>query len=237
MRALRRGPVVVLALIAGGACAAATTTVWASATVADPVLGHRAATATGQELVPGASGLGLVVLAGALVVAIAGPVLRVVAGALVTAAGAGAAVLTGRVLADPAPALLTRAGDAFGNSVAAAVTDSGLTPWPWVTLLGAVLGSVAGLLMLVAGRTWSRAGRRYANPAGERAVPKASGEVRGSAPEASPDADPDGSGGSRGSGHSGSDATGGSRASGSRPARGAAVDDWDSLSRGEDPTL
>lgn len=232
MRALRRGPVVVLALIAGGACAAATTAVWASATVADPVLGHRAATATGQELVPGAAGLGLVVLAGALVVAIAGPVLRVVAGALVTAAGAGAAALTARVLADPAPALLARAGDAFGNSGAAAVTDSGLTPWPWVTLLGGVLGAVAGLFMLVAGRTWSRAGRRYANPAGERAAPRTRGEASGSTREAAPAPDAGTDAGSDASGVSGV-----SGASDRRPARGAPVDDWDSLSRGEDPTL
>lgn len=194
-----RGAVVAAALLGGGLVAAATLPTWVVGAVDDAVLGHQALAATGRSVAPAVAGLGLVALAAGVVAGISAPVARVVAAVLLLAAGLGAGALTARVVLDPAGALRGGVAGALGGA-SVTPTQTGVTPWPWLALVGAVVAAVAGVFVLVRGRSWSAAGARYVNPGG-------SGE-----------AGPPG------------------RAGPERHARSQAVDDWDSLSRGDDPT-
>jgi hypothetical protein len=104
-RLARKGPVVLLAVLAAGGLLVAGFRPWVSGVVDDPVLGATRIEATGAQVAPGLSALALALAAAAVAVVATGRVARVVAlvawaGALVTAA-----VLTGRVLADPSVAL------------------------------------------------------------------------------------------------------------------------------------
>lgn len=202
-----RGAVVTAALLGGGLVAAATLPAWVSGAVDDPVLGHQAIAATGRSVAPAVAGLGLVALAAGVVAAISAPVARVVAGALLLAAGLGAGALSARVALDPAGALRGSVSGALGASTTP--TQAGVTPWPWLALLGAVVAAGAGVFVLVRGRSWSAAGARYVNPAGAAS-----------------------SGQTGQTGQTGSSGRPGLE----RRARSQAVDDWDSLSRGDDPT-
>lgn len=205
-------------MLGGALLGAASLPIWLTGVVDDPVLGHRAVSATGRTAVPAAAGLGLVALAGAVVAAISGRVVQALAGALVLAAGAGSGALIVRVLTDPAGALTGAAAETLARAGDSPVSQVSVAVWPWLALVGATTAAIAGLLVLLLGRSWRRAGARYANPARSGAS-GASGTAR-LAGRRQPPAE---------TGRTRDDAT-------SRRARSEAVDDWDSLTRGEDPT-
>lgn len=229
-----RGPVVLLALLGAALLAVSTMPVWVTGAVRDPVLGVRELTVLGRAAAPAAMGLGLVGLAAAAVAGMSGGFARIVAGVLLTGAGLGAGALTIRVLLDPDGALAAGASAALGRAAGQGSAQAAATPWPWLALLGAAVTTVAGVLVLLCARAWARAGARdvgAAAPPGraETARAETARAARGTGSE--PDADrsvpsqPDREGG----------AGRGVRAS--RPARPrTCADDWDSLSRGEDPT-
>jgi uncharacterized membrane protein (TIGR02234 family) len=136
-------------------------------------------------------------LAGAL--AIAGPVIRVVLGALAIVLG-GCVVLAAWVsLADPVTAVSAAVAEATGvagaGPTAELVAAATATAWPFAAIAGGVLVAAAGVVVIVTGRAWPTS-RRYGS--GARMA------VDGARDEA--------------------------------PASDRAVDDWDGLSRGDDPT-
>jgi uncharacterized membrane protein (TIGR02234 family) len=186
---------VVLAVLALGALLLATgSATWARGEVAT-VLGAQEVTVSGASAAPGVSAAALVVGAAALAAAIGRRVGAVLAGIALI----GAAVLVGasvaRFLADPSAPLEGAAGEVSG--VPELTGEAVTTMWPYATLVVALAVAAAGVVTLVAGRTWQGAGRRFERPdepGARSAASAATGE------------------------------------------RDRAMDDWDALGRGEDPS-
>ncbi|GAB3606412.1 hypothetical protein GCM10027413_18210 [Conyzicola nivalis] len=119
----------------------------------------------GQVAAPALSALALtsLVLVGAL--SIAGPVFRVVFGALESLIGV-AVVFSGVLAADDpvaasASAISTATGVSGASSVADLVDtiDGGF--WPWLVIVCGVLIILAGVAIIVTSRTWPTATRKY----------------------------------------------------------------------------
>ncbi|GAA1514234.1 hypothetical protein BJ978_002742 [Agromyces terreus] len=162
---------------------------------------------------PAMAALGLAGLALVAALAIAGPFLRVVLAILQILLG-GSVVLAGALaLGDPvgavAPAVTDATGVAGSAPTAALVASADPTLWPAAAMLGGVLVVAAGLVALITARRWPGSSRRYS------AVGLADAETGAptSVDEAAiPVADA------------------------RRQVSDRAVDAWDELSRGDDPT-
>ncbi|NQX33771.1 Trp biosynthesis-associated membrane protein [Herbiconiux sp. VKM Ac-2851] len=186
----------------------------------------------GSVAAPALSALGLagIALAGAL--AIAGPIVRIVLGALEVLLGvsviwSGVLALTDPVAAG-ASVVTTSTGVAGTSSIRELVTVGASSPWPALTVVLGVLMVLAGLAVIVTVRRWPASSRRYQAVAFEAADGRRSAnpaELFDDEPLDAP----------------ATTATAG--ATDARPvrrpaenARDAAVDSWDDLSRGTDPT-
>lgn len=189
------------------------TQTWLVATLADAA-GDQLAV-PGAAAVPVLAPLSLAVLALGLALSIVGTVLRYAFGVLTVAAGALLAVLTGQVaVVQPVSAVASTVTDATGitgpDAVARLVTAVDATPWPSLTLAGWLLLVAAGVLTLATARRWQNLGRRFRTA--ETAMPAHDRAVPLREAEAVPPATDE------------------------APAPLDAVDSWDGLSRGEDPT-
>lgn len=194
MTALRRSHVVVAVLVLGALLLASGSAGWAHGEVST-VLGSREVSVAGSSAAPGVGAAALVVGAAALAAAIGRRVGAVIAGiALIGAAVLVAASVVG-FLGDPTAPLQAAAGEVSG--VPELTGEARTTAWPHVTLVLAAAVAAAGVVTLVAGRSWQSAGRRFERqtPAGRR-----------------------------------------SAASAATDERDRAMDDWDALGRGEDPS-
>lgn len=176
-------------------------------------------TVPGSVAAPALSALSLagIALAGAL--AIAGPVVRLVLGVLELVLGASVLWSSIAAAADPvaagASSVTTTTGVAGSSSVRALVSGYEATVWPAAAIVSGALMLVAGLLVIVTVRRWPASGRRY-----QAVVFEDAGGARSTDPgdffdEGSTAPEPK--------------ATRRERAD-------AAVDDWDHLTRGDDPT-
>ena len=195
MRAPRRSHLVVAVLVLGALLLACGSAGWSRGEVST-VLGPREVSVPGSSAAPGVGAAALVVGAAALAAAIGRRVGAVLAGiALVGAAVLVAASVLG-FLGDPAAPLEAAAGEISG--VPELTGEARTAVWPYVTLVLATAVAAAGVVTLVAGRSWQSAGRRF-----ERAAPP---PARRSAASAATDE------------------------------RDRAMDDWDALGRGEDPS-
>jgi len=150
-------------------------------------------------------------LAGALT--IAGPVIRVILGALQMLLGASVFLAAFLAVSDPAEASASAVTAATGiagrESIVNAVVASSTTFWPYLALVAAVLMTGAGAAIIVTARRWPGATRKY------QAVRFAPVNGRaGTSPAVAPGTP------------------------GIPPAAGPGdpVVDWDDLSRGQDPT-
>ncbi|MCK6209012.1 Trp biosynthesis-associated membrane protein [Georgenia sp. EYE_87] len=194
MTAPRRSHVVVALLALGALLLAAGSAGWAHGEVST-VLGAREVSVSGASAAPGVGAAALVVGAAALAAAVGRRAGAVVAGvALVGAAVLVAASVVG-FLGDPAAPLEAAAGEISG--VPELTGEARTALWPYVTLVLAAAVAAAGVVTLVAGRSWQSAGRRFERPA--------TAERR-------------------------------SAASAATDERDRAMDDWDALGRGEDPS-
>jgi hypothetical protein len=140
---LRRRGVLVLVVVLGALLVVVTASrTWLTGSVDDVVLGARSVDATGAQAAGGVVALALVVVAGAIASATAGPRARVVALVLTALAVLAGAASIARVLLDP---------DAVTGPIAAAAagrtgsleTHATVNAWPWVALLGFVLAGFA----------------------------------------------------------------------------------------------
>jgi uncharacterized membrane protein (TIGR02234 family) len=184
----------------------------------------------GSVAAPALSALGLagIALAGAL--AIAGPIVRLVLGALEVLLGAsvlwsGLLALTDPVAAG-ASAVTTSTGVAGTSSIRDLVTAGGGSPWPAVTVVLGALMALAGILIIITVRRWPASSRRYQAVTFEAADGRRSTDpsdlvdafdvddpaTHDGVPDARPGRPP------------------------ATTARDAAVDSWDDLTRGTDPT-
>ena len=103
------------------------------------------------------------VLNGALT--IAGPVFRVVFGALEALIGATLVVVSSLALGSPVTASAAPLSDATGvsgnDSLAALVASVSVTAWPWVSVSAGVLLVALGVAVLASAARWPGSGRKY----------------------------------------------------------------------------
>ena len=164
----------------------------------------------GSVASPALAALGLAGLALVAALAIAGPGLRVGLGILEVVLGGCVLLAVGVSLGDPVAAVAPAVTDATGVSgagpTAELVAAATATAWPAAAIAGGVLLVLAGIAVLVTGTRWPASSRRYR---GARLA----------------DADSDGDAGE-----------GTAPSVRERAASDRAIDDWDELSRGDDPT-
>jgi hypothetical protein len=166
----------------------------------------------GASAVPVLAPLSLAVLALGAALSIAGLALRYVFGALAVVIGGVLAWQTARVVFEQpvsavAAVVTESTGIAGESSVAKLVASIDATAWPAVTLVVWAVLIAAGVFVLVTAHGWSRTGRRYRTDEVANPVARAASSTGG------------------GEGPRPHDAAG-----------SRAIDDWDDLSRGEDPT-
>ena len=151
--------VVVGAVLAGAVAVLASTQPFASATV----LGSRAPiVVTGQQVAPALAPLGIVALALALALTIAGRVARVVLGALLVLLGVGVVAVALPSVFDDAVGTRAAITAATGvTDVAPLVVARSGTAWPAVAIVAGLLAAVLGVLVLLRGHRWATGGRRF----------------------------------------------------------------------------
>jgi len=177
----------------------------------------------GSAAAPALSALALAGLALAGALAIAGPVIRIVLGALEVLLGASVLWSAIGALTDPvatgASVVTTSTGVAGLSSIRELVTPGPASIWPTLTVVLGAIMVLAGLAIIVTVRRWPVASRKYQAVTYESADGTRSGELGDFFDETE---------------------TGTTDDSGEPTpavnARDAAVDDWDSMTRGTDPT-
>ena len=160
MTPARERLVVVAGAVAAGAGAVlASTQPFAAATVGgvrEPIV------VAGQQAAPALAPLGIVALALALALTIAGPIARVVLGAVLVLLGAGIVALTLPSALDPTFGTAGAISAATGvTDVSALVTGRSSTPWPAVGVIAGLLAAVLGVVVLIRTARWTTGGRRF----------------------------------------------------------------------------
>ncbi|WP_165314390.1 Trp biosynthesis-associated membrane protein [Agromyces protaetiae] len=181
---------------------------------------------SGQVASPALAAFGLAGLALAGALAIAGPVIRIVLGVLAALLGGCVVLAAALTMGDPvaavSPAVTDATGVAGAGPTASLVGTVTATFWPVLAFAGGALLVASGVLVLATGTVWPSSSRRYRDGAAPAFEP-----VDGAAePESAVASD---AGRSEASGEV-------SRARLHRSASDRAIDDWDELSRGDDPT-
>lgn len=211
--------ITLLVILAGSGLAfLSSTQSWFSVRLSS-VAGHVSDVAVpGSTAAPALTALALAGLALTAAFAIAGPIIRVVLGILGLLLGGVIIISTVNVIGDPisssASSITTATGIAGGQSTRALVESLDSHVWPWFALAGGVLIALACLWVLFSVRRWPGPSHKYQT----QFVPVASNDSSNVSDEVEDTADPRES--SRGGVLS----------------RDAAIDSWDYLTRGDDPT-
>ncbi|MDR5700647.1 Trp biosynthesis-associated membrane protein [Agromyces aerolatus] len=224
-------PSIVATIVGGGLALLAWSQTWFELELSAGAGSGEPIEVAGQIASPAVAALGLAALALGGALAIAGPGIRMVLGVLAVLLGGCVLLASGVSLGDPVaavgPAVTDATGVAGAQPTAALVGSVTPTFWPVVAIAAGVLVAVAGGLVLATGLAWPASSRRYRDarrprfdPADGPATAGADGAVGGNAGAAVADAEGDASD-AHGAQHGASD---------------RAIDDWDDLSRGDDPT-
>ncbi|HEY9306940.1 MAG TPA: Trp biosynthesis-associated membrane protein [Microbacterium sp.] len=201
---------VVVTVLCGALGVISSTQTWLTVVLEDAA--HHVLEVPGASALPVLAPLSLAVLALGAALSIVGLALRYVFGALAVLIGGVLTWLTARiVLEHPVSAVASVVTESTGiageSSVATLVASIDATLWPAVTLVVWVVLIAGGGFVLATAHGWSRTGRRYrTDDAAQPALRAGSRRPGGDGPR------PHDAAGSR------------------------AIDDWDDLSRGEDPT-
>jgi uncharacterized membrane protein (TIGR02234 family) len=239
---------ILVVVIGSGLVLLASTQPWFSV-VLTAVGGHAGALVVqGSAAAPALTALALAGLALAAALAIAGPVFRMVLAVLGLLLGASVLISAFTAVGDPAQAAssaITSATGVSGDaSVARLVERVDTQLWPAIAIAGGIVLLLASVAVMATGRLWPGASKRYetrfddqnsaaevfAGAAGPAALaPDEAGESRESADaDASDDAE------ARAAAENGEE--GAANAPAKPLERDRAIDSWDELSRGEDPT-
>lgn len=226
-----------LALVVGsGLGLLSATQTWFAIELTDVANHAGMVTVAGSAAAPALTALSLAGLALTAALAIAGPAFRVVLSALGILLGASIVYSAVAVVGDPvraaAAAITSATGVAGQASVRKLVESTSSEFWPWLAVAGGVLVALAGAAAIVFVRAWPGPSRRYqARFAGEdgRSAEEAVAELTREDDEGlAHDRD--------------DDAEARAAAAGDTPDapsaldRDTAIDSWDELSRGDDPT-
>lgn len=205
---------VLLALAAFGA----TTQTWITVALPQSAVQTPPINVAGSDAATSVTAFGLVALAAALAVSIAGRMGRWIIAGVLLAAGVGMAWASIAILRDPAGAAAVAVGKAVGVPDGAGATIM-VTGFPVVPAVAGVLLMVAAMWMLVVGRTWSST-RRYSASAPQGKAPQGGGTQSDGTLNASE------------AGDAGTQDAAHQDEAGTRDE----IDSWDLLSRGQDPT-
>lgn len=194
----------------------------------------------GSAAAPALSALSLAGLALAGALAIAGPVIRIVLGALEVLLGASVLWSAIGAITDPvgvgASVVTASTGVAGTASIRDLVTPASTSPWPALTVVFGAVMVLAGVLIVATVRRWPVAGRRYQAVTFEGADGRRSsdpGDFFDELPreDESGQVDRADAAAAPGAPHLPDDPEGAATLS-----RDTAVDNWDDLTRGTDPT-
>lgn len=120
---------------------------------------------TGETAAPALAALGLAGLALIAALAIAGPLFRLILGALQVALGLAVAGSALGAIADPVTASASLVTETTGisgaESVAALITSTVPTAWPVVTVIVGVMSVVVGIFVVLTSRRWPAGSSRY----------------------------------------------------------------------------
>ena len=182
----------------------------------------------GSAAAPALTALSLAGLALAAALAIAGPVVRIVLAVLGVLIAVSITLSAGIALGDPvqaaAAAITGASGVSGGTSVARLAKSVDVSLWPWIAILGGAVIAAASVAVIVTSRRWPGPSRRYQTVRFEDAADGtgSTGQADDGVPDVLRAPDP----------AAPSDRTG----QGVPIDRDTAIDSWDELSRGEDPT-
>jgi hypothetical protein len=180
-------------------------------------------TMQGSSAAPALTALALAGIALAAALSIAGRIARIVLGLLGALVGICILVSTASALSDPVAAagsaITSATGVAGSTSIAHLVQSLQVEFWAWLAVAGGVIVVVAGIAVPITNRRWPDASRRFETAPAESADSRAG--VAGAE-----------------AGATGTSSAAASRRSPRPPesARDLAIDSWDELTRGTDPT-
>ncbi len=174
----------------------------------------------GSVAAPALAALGLAGLALAAALAIAGPVVRVVLGVLQIAVGIAITASSIGAILDPvaagSPVVTKATGIAGLGAIRSISTDAGESPWGFLALTLGILIALTGLFIILSTKRWPVSGRRYQAVRFEAADSVSTPTVEGKASRANGPGD---------------------AVDAQATERSEAIDKWDSLSNGRDPTV
>lgn len=210
-----KSTILLAGVVAGALILLAWTQTWVIVTLAAGEVGGARIIVGGDIAAGGLAALALAGLALVGALSIAGPVFRVVLGALQSLIGATVVITSVLAIGTPASAAARAITDATGvsgdASVQGLVESATLTAWPYFAAAVGVVSFAIGIAIIATVRRWPAATRKYqtAQFTATAGTPVGAGTRDGSAGGAGPDSptrEPD------------------------------AIGDWDALSDGADPT-
>ncbi|WP_291056189.1 Trp biosynthesis-associated membrane protein [Herbiconiux sp.] len=238
---------ILVVLVASGLTFLAWSQSWGSLTLIAGSNTETTLDVPGSAAAPALSALSLAGLALAGALAIAGPLIRIVLGALEVLLGASVLWSAIGAIADPvgvgASVVTSSTGVAGTASIRELVTPASTSVWPALTVLFGAVMVLAGLLIIATVRRWPAAGRRYQAVTFEGADGRRSSDPGDFFDEEMGDEQPgddepgDGQPGRKNAPDAASAPETADDPEGAATlSRDTAVDNWDDLTRGTDPT-
>jgi hypothetical protein len=218
----------------------AATQTWFSVALTDTAEHEATIAVAGSAAAPALTALALAGLALTAALAIAGPVFRIVLALLGVLLGGSILFSAGSALADPlrasSSAVTTATGVAGQESVHRLVQSVTTSLWPWTAIVGGVLLVLGSAAVVVLSRLWPGSSRKYetrfqtadgVDAATALAAAAAAAETDHPSAAHAPVSDDE---------EARAVAEGDTEAGPASLDRDTAIDSWDDLSRGDDPT-
>jgi uncharacterized membrane protein (TIGR02234 family) len=147
---------------------------WFLVTLANESSGHPELQVAGDIAAPAVSALAIASAAAFAAMTISGPVVRFVLAAVEVLLGASIILSGALALSSPGAAVepaVTKATSIAGiDSVLKLIGSLNTTVWPFIALAAGALLVVVGITILLTGRSWPTAGRRYQTTSEKTAV-------------------------------------------------------------------
>lgn len=138
---------------------------WFALTMVEVAHGGAALPVAGSAAAPALPALALAGLALVAALGLAGPVFRIILGALELVLGASVVLEASLAIADPVGAGATLVSQVTGvagsESVAALVASASTTVWPFIAIVGGVIVALSGVGVSLSAKRWPNSGRKY----------------------------------------------------------------------------